>query len=79
MYDVDTHSVRSGNYHTLTIVTPVAQGGGTKDYNVLINKPAINDIELVGNMSLADLGIASADEVPKAPLSQAELDDIVGD
>lgn len=41
-----------------------AQGGGgqggTDDYTNLSNKPMINDIILVGNKSLADLGIASA-------------------
>ena len=41
-----------------------AQGGGgqggTDDYTNLSNKPMINDIILVGNKSLNDLGIASA-------------------
>ena len=31
--------------------------GGTKDYNKLRNKPEINGIELIGDMSLEDLGI----------------------
>ena len=35
-------------------------GGGTDDYTNLSNKPRINDITLVGNKSLTDLGIASA-------------------
>lgn len=34
--------------------------GGTDDYTELTNKPRINDITLVGNKSLTDLGIASA-------------------
>lgn len=38
-------------------------GGGTTDYNALINKPSINNIELSGNKSLSDLGIQSAIEV----------------
>ena len=33
-------------------------GGGTDDYNVLINKPKINGVEIVGNKSLAELGNA---------------------
>ena len=41
--------------HLLTLATPVATG--TKDYNVLINKPSINDVVLQGNLSLSDLGI----------------------
>lgn len=32
-------------------------GGGTGDYNQLVNKPRINNIELQGNKSLTDLGI----------------------
>ena len=34
-----------------------AGGSGTNNYNDLTNKPQINDIELVGNKSLSDLGI----------------------
>lgn len=32
-------------------------GSGTNNYNDLTNKPQINDVELVGNKSLSDLGI----------------------
>jgi hypothetical protein len=38
-------------------------GGGTTNYNQLENKPQIAGTELQGNKSLADLGIASADDV----------------
>jgi len=34
-------------------------GGGSTDYADLTNKPKINNIELSGNKSLADLGVAS--------------------
>lgn len=34
-------------------------GGGSTDYADLTNKPKINNVELSGNKSLADLGIAS--------------------
>lgn len=37
--------------------------GGTDDYNALVNKPSINDVTLVGDMTLADLGIASATDL----------------
>ena len=33
------------------------------DYNALRNKPKINGVELVGNLSLSDIGIASAEEL----------------
>ena len=38
-------------------------GGGTTNYNLLSNKPQINSMELSGNKSLSDLGIASAQSV----------------
>lgn len=40
-------------------------GGGTTNYNQLENKPQIAGTELQGNKSLADLGIASAQDVKK--------------
>jgi len=38
----------------------VSGGGGGIDYNNLENKPIINGVELVGDKSLSDLGIADA-------------------
>lgn len=38
-------------------------GGGTSNYNLLSNKPQINDVELTGNKSLHDLGIAGEDTI----------------
>lgn len=43
-----------------TIVTPNLKGGGsggTTNYEALNNKPKINNVELTGNKSLADIGI----------------------
>ena len=39
---------------------PAQGGGGTSDYTQLSNLPQINSVELIGNKSLSDLGIASA-------------------
>lgn len=39
------------------------RAGGTDDYNALVNKPSINGVTLVGDMTLADLGIASATDL----------------
>lgn len=39
-------------------------GGGTNNYNALENKPSIDDTTLQGNMSLSDLGIAAAADIP---------------
>ena len=38
-------------------------GGGTDDYNELVNKPKINNTELVGDMTAQDLGLAEWDDV----------------
>ena len=38
-------------------------GSGTSDYSELSNKPKINDVELNGNKSSADLGLASDSSV----------------
>lgn len=38
-------------------------GGGTTDYNNLSNKPKIENVELIGNKTFEDLGIASAEDL----------------
>ena len=48
------------NMETAELVSSIdlyAGGTGTNNYNDLTNKPQINDVELVGNKSLSDLGI----------------------
>lgn len=40
------------NYHTLSLRTPTST---TADYEQLMNKPSINNIVLIGNISLAEL------------------------
>lgn len=35
-----------------------AGGGGTMDYNLLLNKPSINGTELVGELTSQDIGVA---------------------
>ena len=51
-------------------------GGGTTDYSLLSNKPQINDVELVGNLSLSDLGLLSKSEVNKALMDKADKTDV---
>lgn len=36
----------------------IGDEGGSKDYNALDNKPSVNDVMLVGNKSLKDLGLS---------------------
>lgn len=52
-----------GNGFPLNIPSeiPTGGGGGTGDYPDLTNKPKINDVTLLGEMTAADLGLASAD------------------
>ena len=85
MYNRDIHSVRSGNTFTLTLATPVAMGGKEPgDYNGLENKPKINGVELVGNMTWEDFGLPDLSKlpddfstIPTHPLSNDELDNLV--
>lgn len=50
--------------HDIAIAAAIAKGsgggGGTGNYNLLENKPKINNVELVGNKSLDDIGVSSA-------------------
>ena len=41
-------------------------GGGTDDYDELVNKPKINNIEMSGNKTGAELGLASSSDIPTA-------------
>ena len=78
MYNPDVHSVRSGNYYTLTLTTPIVKEGKEPgDYNGLYNKPRINGIELVGNVSFEDLGLPDFSELPTEPLSDDDLDNLI--
>ena len=43
-------------------------GGGTTNYNNLTNKPRINGVLLSGDKSSADLGLASASDIPTVPV-----------
>ena len=78
MYNPDTHSVRSGNMFTLTLTTPAPEKEGKEpgDYEGLTNKPRINGVELVGDVSLEALGIPDLSNIPKEPLSNDDLDEI---
>ena len=45
--------------------TPTGQGGGgTSDYDQLANKPKINNHELTGNKTAAQLGLAAQSDIP---------------
>ncbi len=50
--NVHTLMMCDTNYHMLTLATPRR---GTNDYEELINKPSINNIVLIGNITLSEL------------------------
>ena len=81
MYNPDTYSARSGNEFTLTLATPAPEKEGKEpgDYEGLYNKPRINGVELVGNMTWSDFNIPGVSEIPTAPLSNDDLDEIIGE
>ena len=77
--DYDSRSVRSGNYHTLTLVTPIVHDGKEpSDYNSLFNKPSINGVELTGGEhTLEELGVQPAGEYASEPLTPTEVDELI--
>lgn len=48
-------------------------GSGTDNYNLLENKPSINSVQLKGNKTGADLGLAGADTT----YSKEEVDNMI--
>ena len=50
-----------------------AGGGGTRNYNALANKPAINGHELVGDQTAAELGLATPEDIPTVPTKTSDL------
>ena len=43
-------------------------GGGSSDYAALSNKPKINNVELNGNKTAHDLGLAAQSDIPTVPV-----------
>ena len=65
------------DYHIITLETPSTIVASS--YNELMDKPKIEDKTLKGNMSLDELGIQPAGNYPCSPLSNAELDELLGE
>jgi len=80
MYNPDNHSVRAGNMFTLTLTTPAPEHDGKEpgDYEGLLNKPRINNVEIIGNMQWEDLGIPNLNDLPKN-LSQIPFEALTND
>lgn len=52
----------------LTLGDTYIGGGGTKDYERLVNKPQIEEVELVGNKDIEDFGVNLASDYDIAML-----------
>jgi hypothetical protein len=63
--DGTIHSIGSGN-----------ETGGTTDYDVLSNKPKINDVELKGSISLDDLGLLSTIDIEDALDKKVDISNV---
>lgn len=76
----DNTSVVNGNYHTLTLATPIVRdGSGTTDYNQLTNKPSIEGVVLEGDLTLDDIGAQPIGNYPNSPLSDEDLENLIRD
>ena len=65
VYEAGTNKIISGkNYYDYFPEEKPGGGGGTSDYNELKNQPSINNITLIGNKSLSNLGIAAEGDIP---------------
>lgn len=68
--------IEAGENITVTVdgktVTISTQGGGVSDYDDLDNKPSINNVELVGNKTLAQLGVQPSGDYATNPALTAE-------
>lgn len=57
----------------------IESSGGIDDYEDLTNHPKIEDVELVGNKTFEDLGIASATDLAQTDEDLQEVSDLIGD
>lgn len=73
-------TLQDDTQHNLVLTTPVVRdgGGGTADYDQLYNKPIINNRMLQGSMTLEYLGIQPAGNYPNSPLTDEDLEILIG-
>lgn len=57
----------------------IENSGGIDDYEDLTNHPKIEEVELVGNKTFEDLGIASATDLAQTDEDLQEVSDLIGD
>lgn len=55
-----------GNQLITPVIMETVIGEGVSNYNDLDNKPTINDVELIGNKTASDLGLATPTDIMQA-------------
>lgn len=68
-----------GTEKITTIQVNDGGGSGTDDYEDLINRPKIEGVDLIGNKTFEDLGVASATDLAQTDGHLQDLADLVGD
>lgn len=59
MAEINTKFQRDAPMHAIFESIIRVSDDGTRDYNHLMNQPKINEVRLIGNRSLEELGIRS--------------------
>lgn len=59
--------------------TTIQVNDGNNDYEDLINRPKIEGVDLIGNLTFEDLGVASATDLAQTDGNLQDLADLVGD
>lgn len=59
--------------------TTIQVNDGNNDYEDLINRPKIEGVDLIGNKTFEDLGVASATDLAQTDEHLQDLADLVGD
>ena len=70
-YSVDTGGIKVGNGEAKWSELPYISGGGggTMNYNALVNKPRIEGHELIGDKTFQEIGLED--------ITQQDIDDII--
>lgn len=66
-FEIDTGRLKIGDANTPWKNLPYIGGSSTFDYDVLINKPSIEGVELIGDKAINELGVdtLSVQEIEK--------------
>lgn len=75
---IDTIIELTGELDTdLELEGVIDTGGGTYNYEYLYNKPSINNVTLIKNKTLDELGIQQKGNYPDQALSNLEIEELL--